>query len=98
MTDKAETTSGASKFSLTSGWGYILGRFLALIIVFIFFVIMVDGGKFYTLCNLENILRQSAVYGTAGLGMTMIIIAAGIDLSAGSLIALSVVTVAWVMG
>ena len=58
---------------------------------------MVEDGKFYTLRNLENILRQSCVYGTAGLGMTLIIIAAGIDLSAGSLIALSVVTVAWVM-
>ena len=97
MTDKTETTSSATRFSLTSGWGNILGRFFALIIVFAFFAIMVDGGKFYTLRNLENILRQSAVYGTAGLGMTLIIIAAGIDLSAGSLIALSVVVVAWVM-
>ena len=84
-------------FSLTSGWGNILGRFLALIVVFAFFALMVEDGKFYTLRNLENILRQSCVYGTAGLGMTMIIIAAGIDLSAGSLIALSVVTVAYVM-
>ena len=97
MTDKAETTSVGSRFSLSSGWGNILGRFLALIIVFAFFAFMVDDGKFYTLRNLENILRQSCVYGTAGLGMTMIIIAAGIDLSAGSLIALSVVTVAYVM-
>lgn len=97
MTDKTETPVAQSKFSLKSGWGNILGRFLALIIVFAFFAIMVEDGKFYTLRNLENILRQSCVYGTAGLGMTMIIIAAGIDLSAGSLIALSVVTVAWVM-
>ena len=97
MAEKIETTSGGTKFSLTSGWGNILGRFLALIIVFAFFAFMVEGGKFYTLRNLENILRQSCVYGTAGLGMTMIIIAAGIDLSAGSLIALSVVTVAYVM-
>jgi ribose/xylose/arabinose/galactoside ABC-type transport system permease subunit len=97
MTDKVETTVGGSKFSLSSGWGNILGRFLALIIVFAFFAFMVDDGKFYTLRNLENILRQSCVYATAGLGMTLIIIAAGIDLSAGSLIALSVVTVAYVM-
>lgn len=97
MTDKVETTAGGSKFSLASGWGNILGRFLALIIVFAFFAFMVDDGKFYTLRNLENILRQSCVYATAGLGMTLIIIAAGIDLSAGSLIALSVVTVAYVM-
>lgn len=97
MTEKIETTPGQAKFSLSSGWGNILGRFLALIVVFAFFAVMVEDGKFYTLRNLENILRQSCVYATAGLGMTMIIIAAGIDLSAGSLIALSVVTVAYVM-
>jgi ribose/xylose/arabinose/galactoside ABC-type transport system permease subunit len=97
MSEQKESAT-TSKFSLASGWGNILGRFFALIIVFAFFAVMVEDGKFYTLRNLENILRQSAVYGTAGLGMTMIIIAAGIDLSAGSLIALSVVTVAWVMG
>jgi len=93
----SEQANPTKKFSLSSGWGNILGRFLALIVVFAFFAFMVEGGKFYTLRNLENILRQSCVYGTAGLGMTMIIIAAGIDLSAGSLIALSVVTVAYVM-
>ena len=47
-----------------------------------FFALLVEDGKFYTLRNLENILRQSCVYATAGLGMTMIIIAAGIDLGA----------------
>src|SRR5687768_8623230 len=98
MTDTTESRSpGAGRFSLSSGWGNILGRFFALIAVLAFFAFMVEDGKFYTLRNLENILRQSCVYGTAGLGMTLIIIAAGIDLSAGSLIALSVVTVAWVM-
>lgn len=99
MTDKAETTSRRAKFSLSSGWGNILGRFLALVIVFTFFAIYVHykGGSFCSARNLENILRQSCVYATAGLGMTMIIIAAGIDLSAGSLIALSVVSVSFVM-
>ncbi len=86
------------KFSLSkAGWGNVLGRFLALILVFAFFAILVQGGKFYTLRNLENILRQSCVYATAGLGMTMVIVAGGIDLSAGSLIALSVVAVAWLL-
>ena len=97
MSVSSENSTIGNKFSLSSGWGNILGRFLALMIVFAFFAVMVEDGKFYSLRNLENILRQSAVYGTAGLGMTLIIIAAGIDLSAGSLIALSVVTVAWVM-
>src|SRR5262245_29638878 len=80
-----------------SNWTNIVGRFLALAIVFLFFAVMVQGGKFYSLRNLENILRQSAVYATAALGMTMVIIAAGIDLSIGSIIALSVVTLAWVL-
>jgi len=97
MTAKVQNTAGRTRFLLSSGWGNILGRFLALIIVFLFFAFMVEDGKFYTLRNLENILRQSAVYATAGLGMTMVIIAAGIDLSAGSLIALSVVMVSWVL-
>jgi ribose/xylose/arabinose/galactoside ABC-type transport system permease subunit len=97
MTDKIQTASGGTKFSFATGWGNILGRFLALIVVFVFFAVMVEDGKFYTLRNLENILRQSAVYATAGLGMTMVIIAAGIDLSAGSLIALSLVVVSWVL-
>ena len=93
MSDKTENKSPW----LNSKWTNLLGRFLALIIVFAFFAFMVEGGKFYTLRNLENVLRQSCVYGTAGLGMTMIIIAAGIDLSAGSLIALSLVMVSWVL-
>jgi len=75
-------------------WGNILGRFVALLAVFIFFSVLVEDGRFYTPRNLENILRQSAVYGTAGIGMTLVIITAGIDLSAGSMIALAVVVVA----
>src|SRR5436190_21632555 len=97
QTEKLPSNATARSSLARAKWGNILGRFLALIIVFAFFAFMVEHGKFYTLRNLENILRQSCVYGTAGLGMTMIIIAAGIDLSAGSLIALSVVVVSWVL-
>jgi ribose transport system permease protein/erythritol transport system permease protein len=87
----------AKKFKPGGNWANLLGRFVALALVFAFFALLVPGGKFYTLRNFENLLRQSAVYATAGLGMTMVIIAAGIDLSAGSLIALSVVCTAYVM-
>ena len=91
--ESANVTLRGRKRMAGSGWANIAGRFLALIIVFAFFAVMVEDGRFYTLRNLENILRQSCVYATAGLGMTMVIVAAGIDLSAGSLIALSVVGV-----
>jgi len=80
-----------------SGWFNTLSRFAALVGVFLFFALLVEDGKFYTLRNLENILRQSSVYATAALGMTLVIIAAGIDLSVGSIIALCVVMIAWVL-
>ncbi len=73
------------------------GRFLTLLLVFLFFAVLVEEGKFYTVRNLENIFRQSAVYATGALGMTIVIIIAGIDLSVGSMIALTVVMVAWVL-
>lgn len=78
-------------------WMLSLGRFVALFVVFMFFATIVEDGRFYTSRNLENILRQSAVYATAALGMTLVIIAGGIDLSMGSIIALAVVVVAWVL-
>ncbi len=80
-----------------SDWLNTLARFIALGLVFSFFAWMVEDGKFYTPRNLENIARQSAVYATAALGMTIVIIAGGIDLSVGSMIALAVVVVAWVL-
>jgi erythritol transport system permease protein len=80
-----------------AGWVNTLGRFAALIVVFSFFAVMVEEGRFIQPRNLENILRQSAVYATAALGMTMVIITAGIDLSIGSMIALTLVMVAWVL-
>ena len=80
-----------------SPWFNTVSRFFALLVVFLFFAVLVEEGKFCTPRNLENILRQSAVYATAALGMTMVIITAGIDLSIGSVIALTVVTTAWTL-
>src|SRR5688572_12910825 len=80
-----------------AGWVNTIGRFVVLAVVFAFFALAVENGKFYTPRNLESILRQSAVYATAALGMTLVIIASGIDLSVGSIIALAVVVVAWLL-
>jgi ribose/xylose/arabinose/galactoside ABC-type transport system permease subunit len=43
---------------------------------------------FLSLHSVDNILRMSSMYGIAALGMTLVIITAGIDLSVGSTIAL----------
>ena len=98
LTEKSSENSDANKAPIwRAGWLNTFGRFAALLMVFAFFAVMVEDGKFYTTRNLENIARQSAVYATAALGMTLVIITAGIDLSIGSIIALTVVGVAWVL-
>lgn len=44
---------------------------------------------FFTLANLLNILRQTAVNAIMAVGMTLVILTAGIDLSVGSILALA---------
>lgn len=72
-------------------------RGAALGIIFVAFGLFIPRGAFFTPNNVENILVQSAVFAMAGLGMTMVIISGGIDLSVGSTIALSMVTTALVL-
>ncbi len=77
----------------------VVGPFLALVLVVGMFTIadnlQVDGGKFATLKNAQNVLVQSAMVAVAALGMTMIIISGGIDLSAGTTMALAGTVLAW---
>jgi ribose transport system permease protein len=47
--------------------------------------------------NLRNVANQISVIAIIAIGMTMVIITAGIDLSVGSLIALSAVVAAWLI-
>lgn len=53
--------------------------------------------KFAKAENILNVANQTAVYAIVAIGMTLVIITAGIDLSVGSLIALSAVTTATVI-
>jgi ribose transport system permease protein len=48
---------------------------------------------FFSLANINNLLRQTGFVFISGIGMTLVLIAAGIDLSVGSVLALSCVTV-----
>jgi ribose transport system permease protein len=70
-----------------------LGPLAGLILIFSLFAIA-GPSSFSSLNNLETIARQTAIVGTAALGMTLIIIAGGIDLSVGSIIALVTVVTA----
>jgi ribose transport system permease protein len=52
------------------------------------------GVAFADLGNLETIFRQTTIVAVAALGMTIVIVAGGIDLSVGAIIALATVVVA----
>ncbi len=69
-----------------------LAPFLALAIVFLGFTIY--NPNMASLVVLEKLGQQTVIVGIAALGMTLIIISGGIDLSAGSLIALTSVIMA----
>lgn len=65
---------------------------IALAVMCIYYSI--DARGFPTLENLKNILNQNSVYIILAVGMTLVIITGGIDLSVGSVLALSAVVCA----
>src|SRR5919204_6160804 len=60
--------------------------FLSLIILFV--ALSIASPHFLTETNLSSVVRQTAVINIMALGMTMIIISGGIDLSVGAILAM----------
>lgn len=91
-------TRGANVWALLASK---FGPLLALLLVFFFFALadaaQQDGGRFLSLRNLQTMLIASAPVVVAALGMTVVIIAGGIDLSAGTAVSLSATVMAWVL-
>jgi ribose/xylose/arabinose/galactoside ABC-type transport system permease subunit len=75
----------------TSFWKTInrhswIGPLAAWALLYGFFALMVPE-TFTTFDNLQTMVRQTTMVGIAALGMTMVIIVGGIDLSVGSAVA-----------
>lgn len=68
------------------------GLLLSLLLLCLVLTLMSD--RFLTVSNLTNVLRQSTINGIIAIGMTLVILTAGIDLSVGSVLALSSVVTA----
>lgn len=95
MNNKQATPNQA----MTINWRGLLNALspvLALVAVFELFVLIAPS-SFATVRNIEMIARQTAIVGVAALGMTLVIISGGIDLSVGSVVALSTVVIAWLL-
>ncbi len=76
----------------------MLGPLLALVAVTTFFAVadrIFADGTFATWLNLRTVTVQTCVVAVAALGMTVIILSGGIDLSAGTALALCATTLAW---
>jgi ribose/xylose/arabinose/galactoside ABC-type transport system permease subunit len=69
------------------------GVLIGLVVVALAFGALI-GPQFFGAANLELMARQTAIVCVAALGMTMIIVSGGIDLSVGSIVALSTVVTA----
>ena len=69
------------------------GPVLGLLFVAITFGVLI-GANFFQPGNLELIARQTAIVAAAALGMTIVIVSGGIDLSVGSVVALTTVVIA----
>jgi inositol transport system permease protein len=73
----------------------LMGRYgMLLILIGLIILMSILSPTFFTTGNILNIIRQMSVVGIVAIGVTMIIITTGIDLSSGSVIALTSVIVA----
>ncbi|MGE5359566.1 MAG: ABC transporter permease [Bacteroidales bacterium] len=73
------------------------GPFVALVVLYVVFAVLISD-TFPTASTLRTMLRQTTMVGVAALGMTIVIILGGIDLSVGSMVALTTVVIAKALG
>src|SRR2546426_8936475 len=77
-------------FHVTRVWVNRLAPFLGLLLVIVIFAILIgDPAHYLSPKNLRTVLAQTVIVAIGAIGMTMIIISGGIDLSVGSTIALT---------
>jgi ribose transport system permease protein len=88
-----DSSVAAGSTSHVRRWLIKAGPLLALVLVYCLFAAL-EFERFVTWSNSAIMLQQTAVIGVGAIGMTLIIISGGVDLSFGSIIALSSVVVA----
>jgi len=95
MMDRAASQSAAvAEPSTQRGLGALLSRLVSdystvVVLIVLALLFGLTSRYFFTLDNLGNILRQMAIVGVLGIGMTMVVLIGGIDLSVGSVVLLT---------
>lgn len=77
----------ASKRWFSKAWLLEQKSLIALLLLIV--VVSTLSPNFFTLNNIFNILQQTSVNAIMAVGMTLVILTSGIDLSVGSLLALT---------
>ncbi len=85
-------------------WRNLLGLVITWFVVVGFFVVYIglttgwpQGQAFASRENLETVLRQTSIVAFGAIGMTLVIVSGMIDLSAGSVVALVTIIIAWLL-
>ncbi|CDG15764.1 ribose ABC transporter permease [Xenorhabdus doucetiae] len=90
------STASASRRWLTKTW--LMEQKSLIALLFLIAVVSSLSPNFFTLNNLFNILQQTSVNAIMAVGMTLVILTSGIDLSVGSLLALTGAVAASIVG
>lgn len=67
---------------------------IVFILIFMVAIIAINDPKFLSINNILNLLTQSSMYGILALGLLLVIVSKGIDLSVGSVLAFSAIVTA----
>ena len=90
MVAETNTDWTISSAAVARNWLNRLAPFLGLLLVILVFAILIgEPEKYLSLKNLRTVLAQTVIVAIGAIGMTIIIISGGIDLSVGSVIALT---------
>ena len=94
MVAEAKADNARSEPAFLNVWLARVGPFVGLILVIAIFALLTESpARYLSPFNLRIVLAQTVIVALGAIGMTMIIVSGGIDLSVGSVIALaSVVT------
>lgn len=72
-------------------WQFLLARSTLVLFVVVFVLFGLSSPRFFTLENINNFIKQASFVGIIAVGMTFVLLTAGIDLSVGSNMYLSAV-------
>lgn len=74
-------------------FGMFQNHLIIFILIFMFIVLTVLNNNFLTFNNILNLLTQTSIYGILALGLFLVLVSKGIDLSVGSTLAFAGITV-----